>query len=63
MEQSPFIAIEARSPAPGHISESVCLSQTVAHSKIHAVFSDGLAQCGKELFHAVASPFPGRMAL
>jgi hypothetical protein len=39
------------------------LSQTHAFSKIHAVFSDGLAERGKQLLHAVASPFPGHMAL
>ena len=39
------------------------LSQTHAFSKIHAVFSDGLADVGKQLLHAVASPFPGHKAL
>ena len=39
------------------------LSQTHAFSEIHAVFSDGLAECSQQLLHAVASPFPGPLAL
>jgi hypothetical protein len=61
---SPFLSIEARSPTPGHLMvKSVFLSQTDACSKIHAVFSDGLAEQHKQLLHAVASPFPGHAAL
>ena len=62
-EKTPFVSLR---PQPGpwaSKSKTSDLSQTVAYSKIHAVFSDGLAQCGKQLFHAVASPFPGPMAL
>ena len=61
--KTPFVSLR---PQPGpwaSKSKRSDLSQTVAYSKIHAVFSDGLAQCGKQLFHAVASPFPGPMAL
>ena len=61
--ETPFVSLR---PQPGpwvSKSKTSDLSQTVAYSKIHAVFSDGLAQCGKQLFHAVASPFPGPMAL
>ena len=60
--KTPFGSIEAQSPAPGHRIVNG-LSQTHAFSKIHAVFSDGLAERGKQLLHAVASPFPGHAAL
>ena len=58
---SPFRCSEAQARPPGIFRKTVTLSQTDAFSKIHAVFSDGLAECGKQLFHAVTSPFPGHL--
>lgn len=56
---SPFGFIKASARPLGIFRKTVTLSQTDQFSKIHAVFSDGLAERSEQLFHAVTSPFPG----